>query len=115
MILSIITMNVLPEKQKELIQTILSMNKALEKEAGCMSCSMFCNIQDKNNFNLFKEWQTRKDLHKYLKSEMFGILLGTNSLLCEPFKIKIYTVSNSEGIETVNSARNTVHPPAIST
>jgi hypothetical protein len=32
-------------------------------------------------------------------------LLGTKSLLCEPLKIKIFTVSDSEGIEAVNSVR----------
>jgi hypothetical protein len=32
-------------------------------------------------------------------------LLGTKSLLCEPLKFQIFTVSDSEGIEAVNSVR----------
>jgi len=37
MIVVRIAMNVLPEKQKELVQTILSMIGPMVKEAGCLS------------------------------------------------------------------------------
>jgi quinol monooxygenase YgiN len=105
MIVVRIAMNVLPEKQKELVQTILSMIGPMEKEAGCLSCALFCNVEDKNLLNLFEEWQTRKDLDRHLRSEMFSVLLGTKSLLCDPSQIQIHTVSHSEGMETVKAAR----------
>jgi quinol monooxygenase YgiN len=100
-----IAMNVLPEKQKELVQTILSMIGPMEKEAGCLSYALFCNIKDKNLMNLLEEWQTRKDLDRHLRSEMFSVLLGTKSLLFDPPQIQIHTVSHSEGMESVNTAR----------
>jgi quinol monooxygenase YgiN len=105
MIVVRIAMNVLPEKQKELVQTILSMIGPMEKEAGCLSCALFCNVEDKNLLDLFEEWQTRKDLDRHLRSEMFSVLLGTKSLLCDPSQIQIHTVSHSEGMETVKAAR----------
>jgi quinol monooxygenase YgiN len=105
MIVVRIAMNVLPEKQKELVQTILSMIGPMEKEAGCLSCALFCNVEDKNLLNLFEEWQTRKDLDRHLRSEMFSVLLGTKSLLCDPSQIQIHTVSHSEGMVTVKAAR----------
>jgi len=105
MIVVKITMNVLPEKQKELVQTLLSMVGSMEKDAGCLSYALFCNIEDKNLLSLLEEWQTRKDLDRHLKSEIFGVLLGTRSLLNEPHGIKIYTVQHSEGMEAVHSAR----------
>jgi quinol monooxygenase YgiN len=105
MIVVRIAMNVLPEKQKELVQTILSMIGPMEKEAGCLSCALFCNVEDKNLLNLLEEWQTRKDLDRHLRSEMFSVLLGTKSLLCDPSQIQIHTVSHSEGMETVKAAR----------
>jgi quinol monooxygenase YgiN len=100
-----IAMNVLPEKQKELVQTILSMIGPMEKEAGCLSYALFCNIENKNLLNLLEEWQTRKDLDRHLKSEMFSVLLGAKSLLFHPPQIQIHTVSHSEGIESVNTVR----------
>jgi quinol monooxygenase YgiN len=105
MIVVRIAMNVLPEKQKELVQTILSMIGPMEKEAGCLSCALFCNVEDKNLLNLLEEWQTRKDLDRHLRSEMFSVLLGTKSLLCDRPQIQIHTVSHSEGLEAVKAAR----------
>lgn len=105
MIVIRITMNVLPEKQKELVQTLLSMIEPMEKEAGCLSYSLFCNMEDKNHLNLLEEWQDRKDLDQYFRSKMFGIFLGTKSLLIEPHGIQIYTIHQSEGMEAVHSAR----------
>jgi quinol monooxygenase YgiN len=109
MIVVKITMNVLPEKQKELVQTLLSMIGSMGKAGGCLSYALFSNIEDKNLLNLLQEWQTRKDLEHHLRSEMFGILLGTRSLLSEPHDVHIYTINQSEGMEAVNTARGKEH------
>ena len=105
MIVVRITMNVLPEKQLEVTQTLLSMIEPTGKEAGCLSYAVFCDIEDKNRFSLLEEWETREDLDDHIKSDRFSVLLGTKSLLCEPQQIEIHTVSHSEGMETVNAAR----------
>jgi len=105
MIVVRIIMNVLPEKQKEVMQTLLSMVESPDKKGGYLSYGIFCDIEDKNVFNLISEWKTRQDLDDHIKSYRFSVLLGTKSLLCEPLKIQIFTVSNSEGIEAVNSVR----------
>jgi quinol monooxygenase YgiN len=105
MIVVRITMHVLPEKQKELVQTILSMVESMEKATGCLSYDLFCNMEDKNLLNLLEEWQTRKDLDQHLQSEIFGVLLGTKSLLAEPHGIHIYTIQQSEGMEAVHTVR----------
>jgi quinol monooxygenase YgiN len=105
MIVVRITMQVLPDKQKELVQTILSMIVSMEKAVGCLSYSLFCNMEDKNLLNLLEEWQTREDLDHYLRSDMFGVLLGTKSLLTEPHGIQIHTIHQSEGMEAVHNAR----------
>jgi quinol monooxygenase YgiN len=105
MIVVKIAMNVLQEKQKELVQTILSMIGPMENEVGCLSYALFCNIENKNLLNLLEEWQTRKDLDRHLRSEMFSVLLGTKSLLCDRPQIQIHTVSHSEGMESVNATR----------
>jgi len=100
-----ITMHVLPIKRKEFLQTLLSLIGPPEKEIGCLSYDIFCEIHDKNIFNLISEWETRRHVDHHIKSERFTVLLGTKSLLCEPLKIQILTVSSSEGVETVNSVR----------
>ena len=105
MIIVRITMNALLEKRTEVMQTLLSMIEPTENERGCLSCHVFSDIEDKNGFDLIAEWETHEDLDHYIRSDRFSVLLGTKSLLCEPPQIQIHTVSNSEGMETVNAAR----------
>jgi hypothetical protein len=55
--------------------------------------------------NLVKEWETREDLDRHIRSERFGVLLRTKNLIAEPLEMKIHTVSHSEGAEAVNALR----------
>jgi len=107
MIIVRITMNVLPEKQLEVTQTLLGMIGPTGREKGCLSYAVFCDIEDKNRLNLLEEWQTRQDLDHHLRSQRFGVLLGSKTLLCEPPKIQIHTVSLTEGMEAIHAARGT--------
>ena len=100
-----ITMNVFPEKRKEVLQTLLSFIGPPGKEKGCLSYCILNEIYDKNVFNLISEWETRRHVDLHIRSERFRVLLGTKSLLCEPLKIQILTVLDSEGIESAISVR----------
>ena len=73
-----------------------------------MSYALFCNLEDSNLLNLLEEWQTRKDLDQHLRSDMFGVLLGTKSLLTEPHGIQIHTIHQSEGMEAVHAVREKI-------
>jgi len=106
MIIVRIIMNVLPEKQKEVMQTLLSMIESSGKDSGYLSYGIFCDIEDKNVFNLISEWETREYLNDHIKSYRFSVLLGTKSLLCEPPQIEIHTVSRSEGMEAIDAIRS---------
>ena len=100
-----ITMNVLPEKQLEVTQTLLSMIEPTIKETGCLSYAAFCDIEDQNRFSLIEEWVSREDLDHYFASHRFGILLGTKALLSEKLEIQIHTVSQTEGFGAVEAIR----------
>jgi quinol monooxygenase YgiN len=100
-------MKALPEKQKEVMQTLLSMIESTKRERGCLSHCVFRDIDDQHVFSLIDEWATRYDLDRHMRSATFGVLLGTNALLREPLEIQIFTVSDSEGLDAVNSVRKT--------
>ena len=105
MIVIRITMNVIPEKQLEMMQTLLSMIEPTTNEAGCLSYGVFCDIEDKNRFSLLEEWETREALDQHIASHRFGVLLGTKALLFEPREIQILTVSHSEGMDAIHTVR----------
>jgi len=105
MIIVRITMTARPEKRKEVMQTLLSMIEPTLQEKGCLSYQVFQDINDENVFSLIKEWETREDLDRHLRTDRFGVLLGTRILLNEQQSIQIHTISHSEGIEAVHAAR----------
>jgi len=98
-------MNVLPEKQKEVLQTLILIVAPSEKEKGCLNFGIYGDVENENVFNLISEWETRKALDHHMKSDRFSVLLGTKSFLAEPMKIQIFTISNTEGMEAVNAVR----------
>ena len=112
MILIRITLNVLPEKQKEMVQTLLSMMSSMEEEKGCASSSLLCDMVDNNRLYVYEEWESREMLNRHLKSDIFGVLLGAKSLLCQPHGIKIYTVRRTEGMNAVLFARGKTYVSA---
>ncbi|MFC1849487.1 putative quinol monooxygenase [candidate division CSSED10-310 bacterium] len=105
MILVRIIMKVLPEKHKEVLLTLLSMIEPAGEESRYPSYDIFIDIEDQNVFNLISEWETRQDLDHHMRSDRFSVLLGTKSLLCKPIGIQIFTVSDTERIEAVDSIR----------
>lgn len=99
-------MNALPEKEKEVMQTLLSMIEPTTREKGCLSYDVLCGVEDKNVFSLIEAWENREDLERHLRSDRFSVLLGTKSLLSERLRIQLHTVSHSEDMEAVKAARD---------
>ncbi len=100
-----IIMNVLPEKQKEVLQTLISMVEPTGRGKGCRSYGIYIDIEDDNVFNLISEWDTRHQLDHHMQSDRFSVLLGTKSLLTEPMEVRIFTISDTEGMDAVNTVR----------
>ena len=99
------TLNVLPEKHLEVLQTLLSLLKPVGVEPGCKSYCAFYDINDKNRFMLIEEWETQKDLDRHIGSRRFGVLLGIKTLLFKPPDIQIHTISHTGGMERIHAIR----------
>jgi quinol monooxygenase YgiN len=107
MVIVKITMNALPQKRKEVLQTLLSMIEAIRQEKGCRSHNIFQCLEDENVFCLIEEWETREDLEHHMRSSRFGVLLGTKILSNENLDIQVHTVLHTEGKGIVNAIRGT--------
>ena len=105
MIIAAIEMNVVPEKRRELIQTVHAMNELIRKEKGCLSAGLYTDTEKETRFCLVQEWENQENLDRYLRSDRFAALLGTKGLLCEPLEVKFKVVSHTTGIEAVSTAR----------
>jgi quinol monooxygenase YgiN len=91
MILFIIKMKVLPEKHKELSQTIASLIGSIRTDKGCKRCDCCQNVENENELLLLEEWDTEENLKGHLKSGRFRVLRGAMNLLQEPFKTWSHT------------------------
>jgi quinol monooxygenase YgiN len=99
MILVILRMKVLPEKRRELSQTMASLSGSIRKEKGCKRCDFCSSIEDENRLFLLEEWDTRENLMAHLKSKYYRVLLGAMSLLREPYERILHTVIHPKGME----------------
>jgi quinol monooxygenase YgiN len=99
-----LTMKALPEKRKELVQTLLGMIEPSRKVKGCISHHLYQNLEDDNLFILIEEWRSQEDLDAGLRSDQFHALLGAMNLLSEAADIKFSTVSSTAGMEVVEAA-----------
>jgi quinol monooxygenase YgiN len=88
MVFVLIEINVIPGKRKELVQTLLAMMSVIRQEKNCIDCRMYQDLEDKNAFRMFQEWKSRWDLKRHLNSDIFGVLLGTKTLLRDRLNIK---------------------------
>lgn len=92
MIIIFIKMNVIPEKRKELLQTIQAIKSRIQNEKGCLSFRIFEEIGKEAAYSLVEEWRTQKDFDRHLNSDIFSILMGAVNILSEQPKMM---VSNS--------------------
>ncbi len=88
MITMTIIAQVKPEKQEEFLQTIRSLNSKREEEKGLKKTTLYQEMSDPNAFRLIAEWETQKDLERYLGAEKFRVLLGALEILCKESEIR---------------------------
>jgi quinol monooxygenase YgiN len=53
-----------------------------------------------------EEWQSRENLDHHIKSDPYRIILSLMELCSEPPQYKLNTISNSEGLETIEALRS---------
>ena len=103
MILTLVKLNTLAGKRKELWQTLQSIVAQMKMEEGCVDSSFYQQAEDENEFLLIGEWENPEALNDYLRSIHFKVLMGAKSLLSRPLEIAIHTVAQS-------SELNPMHP-----
>jgi len=105
MIIVTMEMTVLPEKQKELLQTLQAISASTRRLKGCMNSNVFKDMENENVLSLVEKWETQEDLDNHLNSDEFSALLGTDNLLSKPFEFKLNGISYTAGMEAVKAAR----------
>jgi quinol monooxygenase YgiN len=101
MIVTIIRMDVLPDKRMELSQTISSLSDSIRQEKGCNRYEFCHSIEDENKLFILEEWDTQENLMAHLKSEHFRVLRGAMNFLKSPYERTFCGVLHPAGIEKI--------------
>jgi quinol monooxygenase YgiN len=108
MILATIRMAIPSQKRDEALKILTSMAEQWRDEPGCLSCSIYRDLEEKNVLMLEEVWRSQEDLDLHLrKDEYRNLLLVLEMALKEP-EIRFDTISSSAGIEAIEKARNRV-------
>ncbi len=96
---------VLPEHRKELFLTISAVLDLIRREEGCRTYRFYGEVEDQNAFILIGEWETQDAWDQHLKSDNFGVLLGSLRLLSNQSDVNFTLLSHVTGIEAVTRVR----------
>lgn len=88
MIVTTIKIHCLPQKRREIIQTIRGLNAQALKDAGCNNASFYQDMHNEDIFYLMEEWQSQSALENYKNSRSYSVLFGLEGLLVESLEIK---------------------------
>ena len=92
-----IFLRVASQKRDEFLQTIEALLMDLKQEKGFKKSSIYQDVANPDVFHLVEEWKTNDDLERYLKSELFRILIGTLKVLCQESEIRYRMVAEDMG------------------
>lgn len=96
-------MVVRPERRNDLLEAMRGMLEPSRVERGCLSYRLYEDIEDRNAFVLLEEWATQQDLESHIRTDNQGRLLALMDLLIERPEIRFNTVSNTAGMELIES------------
>ena len=94
MLMMTVAVKVKPEKREEFMQAMNSLLSAGEKQQGLRTSRLYRTIDDQNGFRLICEWETKRDLDRYLGAEKFRVLLGALKVLCEKSEVRCSHISD---------------------
>jgi quinol monooxygenase YgiN len=82
------TLQALPEKRQELIQTLEAIMQKTSIMKDCVSCDLQQDPENLDAITLLTEWGSQEAFQDYQKSEHFGVLTGAFNLLCSSKKMQ---------------------------
>ena len=77
------------QKWDEFIDTLQSLAGDIRKEEGCLEFGFYPDLQKKEVYRVFGEWQTRQAMEAHFRGEKFSVLIGAARVLGQDFEMSI--------------------------
>lgn len=102
MIITVVKLQSMERKRRELQQTLESLASLTQTEVGCLESNLYQRVGAETDFLLLGAWQSRMALDDHLQSNRFSVLLGVKCLLSRPPEMVIHTVAESTELRSLN-------------
>jgi len=76
-----VTMDIRPEKRREMLITLQELTERMRKEPGFVDARIRMNGKQRNALTFVEEWDTQDAVNAYMQSEYFSILKGALQVL----------------------------------
>ena len=93
------------EQREKIASALASVVGQTQVHPGCMSCRVFQNWQDLEEFLIEVKWDSMDGLISHLRSETYTRLLLLIELSACPPTLHFYTVHEARGLDMVQRAR----------
>lgn len=104
-ILELISIVAPPHRHEELGHALGSFVGPTQVEPGCLGAAVFQDQRDSCRLRFESRWESLDHLAEHIQSDSYKKLLHLMELSENPPGIEFLTVSSSEGIELIRSAR----------
>jgi quinol monooxygenase YgiN len=94
-------------KHEELGRGLRSLTGPIRAEEGCVGCRLFQDSVNPNAFQLESYWAAESDLVRHVRSETYKKLLFLIEMGTEPPMIEFHEVSQTRGMDFIESIRQT--------
>lgn len=103
MILSTLKMIVLPERRRDLLETMRGMFEPVRVERGCLSYRLYEDVENSNTFILLEEWATQEDIERHISKDSQRQILALMDILSEQPEFRFHTVSSTAGMDLIEN------------
>jgi len=104
-ITSLVKIYASPQNQKDIKKALKSLVAGVPIQTGCAIRYCTQDLKNRNAFFLFEEWQTAKDLERYLCSDQYRKVLALLDMSVEAPVIRFDRVSARRGMDLIKAAR----------
>lgn len=104
-------MLVAPELREDLRRAFSARLGPISVEPGCISCKLYLDAGDLNQFCLETRWRTEEELVRHLRSEEYRNLLILLESSKERPVIEFHDVVETRGLEFVEIVRQDISAP----
>ena len=105
MILSLIELTPTPRQREEILELLRFSVDRLTGTLGCLSSGVYEAGDEKQTILYLERWESEKELHRHIRSNLYLGVLHALDLAMEPRGITFHEISDTKSMELIVAMR----------